>query len=225
MFWLSLFRIVALGWTCFCAILLLGLGAHVLASVGDLTLPTFAWAGLAVATALLSLVTLPAMLVIDFIRTGAFTSMIVVELAWLGFLGVLFLATGGAAASNATGFWVQCSAWFPAAAVSVCNETSAAAAFGFLGWVAVWAYTGTVLVMLIIQAQRGNYIWQRSVKEINVQGGNNVPPVDMTAPGLYGTDAKPHEQAALHPGQVPYAYPPSTLVSPQPTGQPPIPQV
>ncbi len=159
----------------------------------------------------------------------------------------MFLATGGAAASNATGFWVQCSAWFPAAAVSVCNETSAAAAFGFLGWVAgqycvvqpcnrscsrtdrplctVWAYTGTVLVMLIIQAQRGNYIWQRSVKEINVQGGNNVPPVDMTAPGLYGTDAKPHEQAALHPGQVPYAYPPSTLVSPQPTGQPPIPQV
>ena len=48
----------------------------------------------------------------------------------------MLLATGAAAASNASGFWVQCGAWTPAAARTVCNETSAAAAFGFLGWVA-----------------------------------------------------------------------------------------
>lgn len=60
-------------------------------------------------------------------RNGAFLA---------GFLGVLFLATGGAAAANAADFWVQCNAWTPALARTVCNETSAAAAFGFLGWVA-----------------------------------------------------------------------------------------
>lgn len=79
--------------------------------------------------------------------------------------------------------------------------------------------------MLIIQAQRGNYVWQQSVKEASFQGGNAVPSVGTTAPGLYGTEAKPHEQAALNPGQVPYAYPPPTGISPHPTGQPPIPQV
>ncbi|KAI0724448.1 hypothetical protein C8T65DRAFT_563949 [Cerioporus squamosus] len=227
MFWLSIFRIAVLGWASLCAVILLGVGAHVLASVGDLRLPTFAWAGLAVATAVLSMVTLPAMLVVDLLRSGAFTSMIVVELSWLGFLGILFLATGGAAAANATDFWVQCNAWFPDAAQTVCNETSAAAAFGFLGWVTVWAYTGTLLVVLIVQAQRGNYIWQQSVKGVNLQGGNSVPPVGATttAPGLYGTEAKPHEQAALNPGQLPYAYPPPTGLSPQPTGQPSYPQV
>ena len=51
-----------------------------------------------------------------------------------GFLGVLFLASGGAAADNAANFWVTCSDWNPALARTVCSETSAAAAFGFLGW-------------------------------------------------------------------------------------------
>ncbi|RPD82660.1 hypothetical protein L226DRAFT_565216 [Lentinus tigrinus ALCF2SS1-7] len=221
MYWLSIFRIAALAWACFCAIVLLGLGAHVLSSVGGLRLPTFGWAGLSVATAVLALLTMPPMLVIDFLRSGAFTSMIVVELSWIGFLGVLFLATGGAAAANASDFWVSCDTWTPALARTVCSETSAAAAFGFLGWIAVWTYTGTLLTMLIIQAQRGNYVWQQSVKEAKFQGGSAVPPVTTTAPGLYDTEAKPYGQAAaVHPAQVPYAYPPSTMVSPQTTGQP-----
>ena len=54
--------------------------------------------------------------------------------ALAGFLGVLFLASGGAAADNAANFWVSCSDWSPAEARTVCGETSAAAAFGFLGW-------------------------------------------------------------------------------------------
>ena len=85
----------------------------------------------------------------------------------------------------------------------------------------VWAYTGTLLVMLIMQAHRGNYVWQQSVKSASFQGGNGASSVP---PAPYGSEPKPYEQAALNPGQVPYSYPPSTLVSPQSTGQP-IPQV
>ena len=47
---------------------------------------------------------------------------------------MLFLATGGAAAERAADFWVDCDAWSPASARTVCSETSAAAAFGFLAW-------------------------------------------------------------------------------------------
>ncbi|KAI9062972.1 hypothetical protein FKP32DRAFT_1592934 [Trametes sanguinea] len=219
MFWLSLFRLVVLGWTIFCAIILLGLGAHALSAVGGLALPTFAWSGLAVATAVLTVVTVPAMLVVDLLRTGAFTSMIVVELAWLSFLGVLFLATGGAAAENAADFWVQCSTWYPASARTVCSETSAAAAFGFLGWLTLWGYTITLLVLLIIHANRGHYVYKTSVKEANFEAG--IPPSTGTGAPMqnaYGTETKPHEAAALNPGQVPYAYPPTTTTSPAPTG-------
>lgn len=128
MHWLSLFRLVALGkehapsphnlvykipiaWASFCAIVLLGVGAHALSTVNTLRLPSFAWAGLSVATAVLALLTLPAMyatlghsrgsrphinisfyrLVIDLLRSGAFTSMIVVDLAWIGAFAPLLL--------------------------------------------------------------------------------------------------------------------------------------
>ncbi|KAM5535372.1 hypothetical protein V8D89_010894 [Ganoderma adspersum] len=205
MHWLSLFRLVALAWASFCAIVLLGVGGHALSTVNTLRLPSFAWAGLSVATAVLALLTLPAMLVIDLLRSGAFTSMIVVDLAWIGFLGVLFLASGGAAADNAANFWVTCSDWNPALARTVCSETSAAAAFGLLGWLGLWAYQITLLVILIIQANRGNYIWQRSVKETFPITG--IPPV---------TPATTGETKPMAPNQ--YGYPPANVMTPQTTG-------
>ncbi|KAI0374268.1 hypothetical protein BV20DRAFT_935696 [Pilatotrama ljubarskyi] len=219
MYWLSIMRIAFLGWAVFCSLVLLGVGAHALSVLGGLNnLPTFAWAGLSVATGVLTLVTLPAMLVIDFLRSGAFSSMIVVELAWLGFLGVLFLATGGAAADSAATFWGNCGQWTPASAQTVCSETSAAAAFGFLAWLPLWGYTITLLVLLIIHANRGHYVWKSSVKEANFAAG--LPPASTSAPGMnaYGSEVKPYEAASLNPGQVPYAYPPSATVSPAPTG-------
>ena len=95
---------ITTAWAIFCALVLLGVGAHALSTVDTLRLPSFAWAGLSVATAVLAILTLPAMyvrsghargsrpsvnisfsrLVIDLLRTGAFTSMIVVDLAWIG---------------------------------------------------------------------------------------------------------------------------------------------
>ncbi|EJF66609.1 hypothetical protein BD309DRAFT_854006 [Dichomitus squalens] len=197
MYWLSIFRIAVLGWTSFCAIVLLGVGAHVLSAVGGLLLPSFPWAGLAVATGVLAFLTVPTMLAIDFIRKGAFTSMIVVELSWLGFLGIMFLASGGAAADTAANYFVSCSTWSPALARTVCSETSAGAAFGFLGWLPLWAYTGTLLVLLIIQANRGNYVWRRSVKESFPASG--IPPA---ATGTY-------DEGKLQQPVGQYQYPPA----------------
>ncbi|KAI0639306.1 hypothetical protein C8Q77DRAFT_1080496 [Trametes polyzona] len=218
MYWLSIFRIATLAFAIISAIILLGVGAHALAATSTLRgLPTFAWAGLGVATAVFALLTLPAMLAIDLLRAGAFSSMIVVELAWFGFLGVLFLATGGAAAERAADFWVTCNTWTPALAQTVCSETSAAAAFGFLGWLVLWAYSVTLLILLIIHANRGHYVWKTSVKEANFSAG--IPPAAPTT-NAYGTEVKPYEAASLNPAQMPYAYPPSTTTSPAPSGYP-----
>ncbi|KAI0361735.1 hypothetical protein OH77DRAFT_1492716 [Trametes cingulata] len=222
MYWLSIMRIAVLAWAILSSLVLLGVGAHALSVLGGVSnLPTFSWTGLSVATAVLTLVTLPAMLAIDFLRTGAFSSMIVVELAWFGFLGILFLATGGTAADSAA-FWGNCAQWSPPSVRTVCSETSAAAAFGFLAWLPLWGYTITLLVLLIMHANRGHYVWRTSVKEANFAAG--VPPA-TNAPGMttaYGSEGKPYEAASLNPGQAPYAYPPNNATSPAPTayGQP-----
>ena len=164
---------------------------------------------------------------------------------------MLFLATGGAAAERAADFWVDCDAWSPASAQTVCSETSAAAAFGFLAWFprmysvlyslhplprfflhllslrswltifcfqffTVWAYVITLLVFLIMHAMRGNYVWQKSVREANFEGG--LPP-----PGPQAT-IYPENKAGQVPGTThPYPPQPSVAVSPTPTGQ--FPQV
>ena len=73
----------------------------------------------------------------------------------------------------------------------------------------MWAYAVVLLVLLIIQANRGNYVWQRSVKE-SFPAIGGVPPAGTTAPGVF-EEGKPQQPA----GQ--YGYPPST-VSPQLTG-------
>lgn len=80
----------------------------------------------------------------------------------------------------------------------------------------MWAYSTTLLVMLILHASRGHYVWNTSVKEANFGAG--LPPKTTTAPvvNAYGAEAKPHENASLNPGQAPYAYPPGT--APAPTG-------
>lgn len=70
----------------------------------------------------------------------------------------------------------------------------------------VWAYQITLLVILIIQANRGNYIWQRSVKETFPISGS-VPPA---TPAITG-ESKP-----MVPNQ--YGYPPANAVIPQTTG-------
>ncbi|KAI0632813.1 hypothetical protein C8Q77DRAFT_1158273 [Trametes polyzona] len=219
MYWLSIFRIATLAFAILSAIVLLGVGAHALAPTSTFPeIPTFAWAGLGVATAVFALLTLPAMLVIDFLRTGAFSSMIVVELAWFGFLGVLFLATGSSAAERAADFWVTCNT----SAQSLCSENSAAAAFGFLGWLVLWAYSTTLLVLALIHANRGHYVWKTSVKEANFFGAGISPanPMVPTTLNVYGPEAKPYEAASLNPAQMPYAYPPSTTASPAPSGYP-----
>ncbi|KAI0742310.1 hypothetical protein C8Q80DRAFT_899615 [Daedaleopsis nitida] len=218
MYWLSILRVIVIVWASLCAVALLGVGAHGLSVVPDLNgLPVFAWECLGIVTTILALVSLPCMLIIDLLRTGAFTSMIVVELAWLGFLGVMMLATGGAAAASASNFWVQCSVWYPAAARTVCSETSAAAALGFLGFFPLCAYAFTLLVFSLVQAHRGNYIWQRSVKEMQLQGSDTVMG-PISAPGAFNS-SKPHETAALNVNAGQYGYPSQQgVLSPQTTG-------
>ncbi|KAI0327357.1 hypothetical protein GY45DRAFT_1327713 [Cubamyces sp. BRFM 1775] len=91
---------------------------------------------------------------VDFLRTGAFTSMVVVELSWLctssfrshlarrhnthvgciAVLWVLWLATGAQTASQTSTAFANCDFIYPILN-QVCNETHAIEAFSFLAWI------------------------------------------------------------------------------------------
>ncbi|THU91974.1 hypothetical protein K435DRAFT_780439 [Dendrothele bispora CBS 962.96] len=83
----STFRLGALVALILCSLVVLGLSAH-LASLSE---EAFAFEGLGIATAAITIATVPLMVGVDLTRKGAFTSMVVVELTWLGQLNrVLF---------------------------------------------------------------------------------------------------------------------------------------
>jgi magnesium-transporting ATPase (P-type) len=85
----------------------------------------FTFAALGIATAVLTLLTLPPMLLLSLKRQGAVTSMIAVEVGWTWFLWILWLAVGG----NSAGFsWLGCS-FASGKAESICQQTQAVTAF------------------------------------------------------------------------------------------------
>jgi hypothetical protein len=111
------------------SIIVLGLGAHLIAAGHNVVVDDgffgfdvenvyFPFTGLAVAVAVIHLITVTPMsvyysscssrfnlikhfrLVIGFLRSGAFTSLVLVEVVWLSIMWVLWLAAGGLAAST-----------------------------------------------------------------------------------------------------------------------------
>jgi len=157
---------------------------------------TYDFAALGIATAVLSLLSLPVMLLIDNIRKGALTSMILVEIAWLGLLWVLWVATAGTSSQWGMIFG---------------SEVSAIQAFSHLAWLVLFGYLGTLITFSIIAANRGyNRVWYQSVKETEF----NAPPVQPA----------PMQAQQIVPAQntgVPQAvYPPQGSPVPGWAGQP-----
>jgi len=120
-----------------------------------------------IATGVLTITTIPAMLIIDMVRKGAFTSMVLVELIWLGILWVLWLAQAGLSASADVIFAVGCpySETLDPVNAEACKEFAVIEAFSFLNWLALFGYWIAILVLSLMGAQRGNAVFKSSVAE------------------------------------------------------------
>ncbi|KZP21764.1 hypothetical protein FIBSPDRAFT_860387 [Athelia psychrophila] len=169
------------------SVIVLGLAANYTSESQSIGGITFDFAALAIATAVLTLVALPVMLIIDAVRSGAFTSMIVTELVTLLVLWVLWLATA-AYTTNIFDlpflFDGSCSYVFDDY-LPTCHEFQALMAFSYLTWLLLMVYSGIVLVMAIIGANRGERTWTTSVKEAGFFGagaGSAAAPSNNNAP-------------------------------------------
>ncbi|KAJ6538942.1 hypothetical protein B0H19DRAFT_334028 [Mycena capillaripes] len=164
---ISLIRITALSVVLGFAVIVLGLSAGLTSTTEKYLDGFFEFAALAIATASLTIITLPIMIGLEFLRPGAFTSMIAVELSWLSILWVLWLATGAdSAQAGQNTFIADCSNYFDDIVQGACRETSAIQGFAFLNWLILTAYTILILVLTLIAASRKHTgVWKSSVAD------------------------------------------------------------
>ncbi|KAI0369275.1 hypothetical protein BV20DRAFT_968135 [Pilatotrama ljubarskyi] len=214
--WLQIFRLAALGFTAFCGILVLSLGSHLTSLSIKYFDVYYNFAVLSIAVGAISMLSVPVMLVIDFLRTGAFTSMVLVELVWLSILWVLWIATAALTADQTGTAFATCDFVYPILN-QVCNETRAIEAFAFLAWIVLLAYTITLLVIALINANRGAPMWKSSIKQ---QHPSVLPPSAPSASSAPPIAAQP--QMGMMP-QFPTAQPGAGPHYPQPmyAGAPP----
>ncbi|KAH9947319.1 hypothetical protein B0H21DRAFT_348128 [Amylocystis lapponica] len=162
--WLQIVRLVLFIFTFLCAIIVVGIAGD-LTSISETYLGGyFVFAVLGIATAVLTILTLPAMIIIDYFRNGAFTSMIVVELSWLSVLWILWLAAGATAANSLSTYFGTC-LYINDIINKGCHESQAIEAFVWLAWITLFGYTVLLLVMSIVKMTRGKNVWFSSIKE------------------------------------------------------------
>ncbi|KAH7886176.1 hypothetical protein F5I97DRAFT_1878095 [Phlebopus sp. FC_14] len=216
----TLVRIIVLTLTMVFSVVVLGLAAHLIWLTDLLIGSYFIFAALAIAAAGLSLVTLPIMLIVDCVRRGAFTSMIVVELVWLFILWVLWVATAAeAVVSTNIEFPVGCIYPEEPTINQACHEFQAIEAFSFLNFILLFVYQCSLLTLAIVAASRGNQVWTSSVKDSNFSApdsqapqhpmgqytGTPAPqPPQMPQPH-YGTPVQSQYTGSTVPSQLPYS--------------------
>ncbi|KAF9514746.1 hypothetical protein BS47DRAFT_1381802 [Hydnum rufescens UP504] len=189
------------------SLIVLGLDGHIISVTGgshevciegfcaNAGVSTPSFAGLGVATAVLTLVSVIPITIIDVLRKGAITSFVAVELGWFFFLWVMWLATFGDTAGN-TG----CNS-SAANGIGICSQVRAVEAFSFLAWFALFAYWVLLLVFSFIAFSKGDTkIWVASTRDADFSGAADGIPV-------YNTSYPPQQPMAQH--QQPVQYPPT----------------
>ncbi|TFK56240.1 hypothetical protein OE88DRAFT_723214 [Heliocybe sulcata] len=163
---LQILRLVILALASVFAVIALGIAADLMSLTETYFDETLIFCILAVVSACLTLLTLPVMIVLDMVRKGAFTSMVVFELAWLFVLWVLWLATAADASyANSLTFAGGSCDYINPYVNKACHEFGAAQAFSYLTWIILMGYTVTLLVFAIIGQTRGNKVWLASVRD------------------------------------------------------------
>ncbi|KAF8627567.1 hypothetical protein AX15_004359 [Amanita polypyramis BW_CC] len=191
------------------SIVVLGLAAHSINVTAAAIGSYFTFDALGVATAVLSIVTLLALIILSLLRKGALPNYILVESAWFSLLWVLWLATA-ADTANATIFVsAGCNYKFEVLGKTIdCQEFPALQAFAWLNWIFLMGYVALTVVLAIIQQTRGNSVWFKSVNEVDLF----APPAARQAPMMESGMMPPQQQQMYSSQQhVPQQMPPQQM--------------
>ncbi|EJD00975.1 uncharacterized protein FOMMEDRAFT_135248 [Fomitiporia mediterranea MF3/22] len=181
------------------SIIILGLSANYIAQLANFGVDAPAFAALALAISLITFLAFVPMLAIDFIRSGAITSWVAIELGVTGLLAILWLASAATTASASDGQTVDCSVAdrIDSTAGTLCHSYQAIEAFGFLNWIILTSYFSGLLVMAILAQLRQNKPWTGTVRDTNFFARKTVPaaaPMQAPMQQPWPTNAYPPAQ-------------------------------
>ncbi|KIO06878.1 hypothetical protein M404DRAFT_416562 [Pisolithus tinctorius Marx 270] len=194
-------RIIVLALLVVFSLIVVGLSGHLISLTEEYYAFYFVFCALGIATAVLTIFTVPVMLVVDVVRRGAFTSMIIVELVWLSVLWVFWVATAAEAVSAGNiSFPSGCVYEKYATVNGACREIQAVEAFSFLAFFVLLGYTIVLLVFTCIAASRGNSLWLKSVKDSTFLAPSPTAPPPPQPMGHYqGTPAGQYQVPVQQP--------------------------
>ncbi|KAG8958043.1 hypothetical protein FRC03_009527 [Tulasnella sp. 419] len=155
---------------------------------------------LSLTTSVMTLLFVGTSMVIDHFRKGAISSLIWVELACIGLLWVLWLATAGTATSLGFG---DCSIYIytDPLIISPCKQDQAVQAFSWLLWLTLLGWFITLLTVSIMASRRNPRVWFASVVEYPFgTGGSNKGEKHVLTPQPQYTGGSTNSQ------QPPYAF-------------------
>jgi len=205
------------------------------------------FAGLALATSILTMFAIIPVVIVDFFRKGAFTSLVVTEIVWTSILTILWLAAAADTTSglngtscpstiNEGGFVFQ----VDPESVTICREVQAIAAFSWLNFFIIGAWLVFLIVAASISHNRGNdRVWlgpvpgteffapagraEQSPDAVEYAPQQQVPQGYMVQQGYPAADPQMQQQytgnTMLDPQQTPTSYPPNNGYD---TGAPPV---
>jgi len=159
-------RLTVLGSISTFSIVILGLSAHwISATEKDFDPPFYdPYAAFALAVSCLTLLTVPALIVLERVRNDVIVNKIIVEMAWLGTLAILWLASAGTTGRAYNNSWLTCG-FNINVIVRGCKETQAIQAFSHLTWVFLASYLVALFVLSLISRNNGVEVWHYSVRD------------------------------------------------------------
>ncbi|KAF5337191.1 hypothetical protein D9611_002896 [Ephemerocybe angulata] len=210
---LPLARMAVFGVTSLFSLIIFAISVHFIAATnayrrGAYYEPT----ALQLATAIMTLLTLPAMYFLSVKRRGAYSSYIATEIGVCWFLWIMWVASAGSTVSL---FWAAtfCTG-------GVCSEAQALEAFAFLNWIIIAMYTTTLLVLAIMAHLRGHKnVWTSEVGHFDWAAASCTKASEGGVAHPVHTEQKVETGHIVQQGQqyqIPQQYPPQN--SPHTTG-------
>jgi len=220
MTFLPLFRLVTFIATLVCAIIVLGLAAHLTSLTEEARGGYFVFAAMAIAVAVLTIITLPVMIGVDFARRGAFTSMVLVELIWIFILWILWISAAALASQEdefVFGDGNSCD-FADSNTATGCHEFAAIEAFSFLAWILLMGYNITLLVYAIIGHTRGSHTWFSTVGDGLLTRRDDAPAFSGSQPNPVSDKQTPVSRGGAYSTTAPSSmqYPPQQQQYAQP---------
>jgi len=127
----------------------------------------FTFAAFGLATSVLTIAFMVPIIIVDLLRKGAFTSMIIVELVWTAVLWLLWLAS--AAESTAVGIFHVCN-FEDGHLTTLCHQYPAIQGLAYFNWILLFGWWLTLLFLAIMMKRStpDKTVWRKSIADADL---------------------------------------------------------